>query len=772
MGKVRSKLLVVGSALLGFIAIATISSTSPPHALDAKAPSMEFSAGRAMRIIDLISKEPHPVGSMAHERVAAIIFEELKKLGITPYIQETVSGALTVGIHKVSSIRNIYAKIPGTGNSKAILLSSHYDSVAGSRGASDDGSGVATLLETARALKHSSALKNDIILLFTDAEEEFLLGAVVFTHSNPWKNQIGLALNFEARGSHGPSAMFQTTGNNGFLIKGLAKVAPYPIANSVVSSISKALPNETDLLVFKRSGLLGLDFAYADGLNRYHSYHDSAETIDPKSLQHHGSYALSLARYFGMLDLHSIQRPDLVYFDVFGKILIDYSQWFARVLGFLTLGAFIAVFLKYRKTRDSKKVSPLKLWIMALAPWLLVLIATGLYNALLSTIKDPSLFINYPTLFIWPYLLITVGIFLLLISRYEKNWGIQSLTFGTLYPWAALTLLTSLFAPTASYFFQWCLLSSLTAYVVRFTAASKKETPLKILGTFVVLIPAVFFSSGLAYGLFTMENGGGPALTALVVTLGLGLIIPVISFIPIEYRKRAGMGLIPIGIILGLILTGFCQFSGNKPQQSHIMYGVDVEKNQAFWFTQEHQPRWVEQFIRKDSEELPLPSFSPSIKPVRFSPAPLLNLLAPEIEVVSDQTENAVRNLVFKIHSKRNARCIQMWEETGIPISKTAVDGNVFKAFARFSPKIDRMIWEWMTSTQSKSEWKFNFCAVPSQGFTLAISLPAETRPVFRIVDETLGLPQFEHYKFLPRPPEVIPDMWSDRTLVSRTLKL
>jgi hypothetical protein len=46
-------------------------------------------------------------------------------------------------------------------------------------GASDDGSGVAALLETARALAIGTPLRNDVIFLFTDAEEVGLLGAAL-----------------------------------------------------------------------------------------------------------------------------------------------------------------------------------------------------------------------------------------------------------------------------------------------------------------------------------------------------------------------------------------------------------------------------------------------------------------------------------------------------------------------------------------------------------------------------------------------------------------
>ena len=71
------------------------------------------------------------------------------------------------------------------------------------------------MLETLRALKSSPPLKNDTVFLFTDGEEVGLLGATAFVKEHPWAKDIGVALNFEARGSSGPSFMFETSDGNG-----------------------------------------------------------------------------------------------------------------------------------------------------------------------------------------------------------------------------------------------------------------------------------------------------------------------------------------------------------------------------------------------------------------------------------------------------------------------------------------------------------------------------------------------------------------------------
>ena len=107
-------------------------------------------------------------------------------------------------------MENVLARIKGTNNSRAVLLVAHYDSVATSFGANDDGAGVVTLLETARALKSVDPLKNDVIFLFSDGEEVGLLGAKAFT-SHPWARDIVVFMNFESRGNTGPVVMFETS---------------------------------------------------------------------------------------------------------------------------------------------------------------------------------------------------------------------------------------------------------------------------------------------------------------------------------------------------------------------------------------------------------------------------------------------------------------------------------------------------------------------------------------------------------------------------------
>jgi Zn-dependent M28 family amino/carboxypeptidase len=164
--------------------------------------------------------------------------------------------------------KNIIAKIKGTSNTKALLLLSHYDSAphSSSLGASDDASGVATILESVRAyLYNKTQHKNDIIILFSDAEELGLNGASLFVTQHQWAKKVGLALNFEARGSSGPSYMLMETnqGNAKMVDAFSSGNVQYPVSNSLMYSIYKMLPNDTDLTVFREQGQIqGFNFAF------------------------------------------------------------------------------------------------------------------------------------------------------------------------------------------------------------------------------------------------------------------------------------------------------------------------------------------------------------------------------------------------------------------------------------------------------------------------------------------------------------------------------
>jgi acetylornithine deacetylase/succinyl-diaminopimelate desuccinylase-like protein len=204
---------IIVAIIIGAIAISLLQLQSP-KAVSSDSATTEFSAERAFSHLKEFAVSPHPLGSKEHDRVRDYLVQELETLGLAPEIQKVNSLNLPRTWVAGGMVENIVAKIDGTNSSKAIMLVAHYDSVTGGPGVADDGAGVAAILETVRALKETKPLKNDIIILLTDGEENGLLGAKAFVEEHPWVRDVGLVLNFEARGNEGPAFMFETSDNN------------------------------------------------------------------------------------------------------------------------------------------------------------------------------------------------------------------------------------------------------------------------------------------------------------------------------------------------------------------------------------------------------------------------------------------------------------------------------------------------------------------------------------------------------------------------------
>ena len=368
--------IFAGIFILGVLGL--IYFTMMPHwTSDEEGSLSEFSTKRALNQVEAISKQPHYVGSKEHEVVADYLVKELNKLGLETSIQE---GYTLSDWGNLVQSKNILARIKGTTGAKALLLLSHYDSAphSYSKGASDAGSGVATILESVRAFLYAKTPhKNDIIILFSDAEELGLNGAALFVTQHPWAKEIGLVLNFEARGSSGPSYMLMetNTGNAGLVKEFAAANASFPVSNSLMYSIYKMLPNDTDLTVFRELGnIQGYNFAFIDDHYNYHTAQDDINHLNKNTLAHQGSYLMPLLKYFSNADLSTMQTSeDYVYFTIpFTFISYPFSWIFPMMATALVL--FILLLFLGR----AKRILSLREIIKGFIPLLGSVIATGL----------------------------------------------------------------------------------------------------------------------------------------------------------------------------------------------------------------------------------------------------------------------------------------------------------------------------------------------------------------------------------------------------------
>ena len=390
-------LRLVGLALLA-IAIwflgATYTGQPVPKGLDA--PTTDFSAARADATLGrLLGPEvPHPISSAANAAVRDRIRAEFASLGVKTQVYRAFGcrQPASYGVFTCGTTEDIIANVaPGEG--RAIILMAHYDSVPAGPGASDDQSGVATVLETVRALKaRGMKTMHPIIALITDGEEGGLLGAASFLDNPAFAARVGAAVNVEARGNQGPSLLFQTSAGDGPLIDLYARNVPEYTTGSLMSLIYRLLPNDTDLTLFIRRGFISFNFAFVGNVAGYHTPLDLRKNLSLSTLQQHGDNLLGVASGLTRTDFAALKGNDAIYLSVLGIVLPRMPVAWALPLAVLALALVLLTWLLTRGDALSIGRSA-RVIAMPLAAVLgSVALGWGLFEvtALISGHSDPS----------------------------------------------------------------------------------------------------------------------------------------------------------------------------------------------------------------------------------------------------------------------------------------------------------------------------------------------------------------------------------------------
>ncbi|MET0647795.1 MAG: M20/M25/M40 family metallo-hydrolase [Pyrinomonadaceae bacterium] len=769
--RAASEAALGGLILLILLLLAAVSlyALHGPAAVGSGAPPTEFSSARALRHVAAIAERPRPVGAEAeHGAARDYLLKELGAAGLSPQVQKTVGvNADLGGAVRAGAVENVLARLGGTSNTKAVLLVAHYDSVSTGFGASDDGAGVGALLETARALKAGPVPKNDVIFLFTDGEEVGMTGARAFVDEHPWRRDVGVALNFEARGNSGPSIMFETSPNNGWLVEQYAQAAPRPVGNSLAYEIYRLLPNDTDLTVFKRAGYPGLNFAYIDGPAHYHTALDTVARLDERSLQHHGVTALALARRFGELDLRDVARPDAVYFDLFGATLVNYSGrwvWPLAVLGALLFGGLFVYGLRRGRLSLGGTAGGFAAFLLSLvvAP----LVATGVWrlvSSLLHKGATPPLGVVYNSgTYLLGFAALTVGVTAALYALFGKRVRTANLTAGVLFGWVLLLLLSSALLPGASYLFTWPLLFSLIAWGAALAASDERAVRAgRLLLGAVCAAPGIVLFAPTVYQVFVGLTLEAIGTVMVVVALLLSLLVPHLS-----WRGAAGRWLLPGGAALcGVVLLAAGLFnsraSAETPDLDQLFYGLNGDTGRAVWASLDRrQDEWTREYLSPQPPLGPASDFLSPESRFRFpqTPAPAIPLPAPVVSVLADRQEDGARQLSLRITSPRGASGLAVYVDSKAEVVAASLNG---KPAAGESP----------AARARRGRWGLVYTGLPPEGIELALTFKADEPLKLRVVDQSAGLPQVPGASFRPRPEQIIPapHPLNDSTLVTKT---
>ncbi|HSU84215.1 MAG TPA: M20/M25/M40 family metallo-hydrolase, partial [Thermoanaerobaculia bacterium] len=425
---------------------------APPAPRPSGAPSGDFSAARARALLtDLASGDtPRPAGSAPAARTRERAAAELRRLGYA--VREEEANACNE-IGSCRSVRNLVAELPGREPGSAVALVSHYDSVAAGPGIADDLSGVAATLEVARALKAGPPLRHAVLFLIDDGEEEGLLGARAFVMQSLDAARVKAVVNLEARGTSGPSLMFETGRDNAEAVALFARAVPHPRASSLFPLAYDLLPSLTDFSIFKHRGVTGFNFAFIGDPARYHSPLDTLANLSSASLQHQGENALATVRALADTDLDRPRRGSSVFFDVLGLRVFAWPVAWGPLLAAVPLMLSVVTAVKLHR-RSLVTVAGVARGLLAW--WAVPVLAAVAGLALSFALRLAGLRALWPAhgvLVQAAFWLLASAVTLLVTHGLRRQEFLGLWTGGSLV-WALLGLMTALLLPGASYLFM------------------------------------------------------------------------------------------------------------------------------------------------------------------------------------------------------------------------------------------------------------------------------------------------------------------------------
>ena len=764
MKKTYTPLLSV--LFLGAILLWIYLSLMPRWLSDDAVPLSDFSTKRALEHVEVLSKEVHYTGSAGHENVSSYIESELKKLGLEVYIQEGTSFSDWGNLVKA---KNIMARIKGSANTKALLLLSHYDSAPHSYsfGAADDASGVATILEGLRAFAYSKTPhKNDIIVLFTDAEELGLNGAALFVTQHKWASEIGVAVNFEARGTAGPGYMLMETNNgNSAMVDAFAAASPkYPVSNSLMYSIYKMLPNDTDLTVFREQGKIqGYNFAFIDNHFNYHTSQDDYAHLSPETLSHQGTYLMPLLHYFADADLKNLNsNDDQVYFNTpVGFIHYPFSWTFPLVATAVVLFLFLVfVGMGKRILVPSEMGKGFLLFFGALLTtvaiaffgWKIILEFYPQYNDILQ---------GFPYNghdYIAAFILLSIAVSFLFYWTANNEGKVLNYTVAPLLIWLLISLAAAVFLPGAGFLIIPVLFTLLMFgwFVVSQSSGKALNLLLSVPALFIVAPFIVMFPIGLGMKIL--------AATAALTFLLFSLLLPVFGMFGKKGLWSAACFIAAIAFLIHAHLNSDYKPGSAKPNS--LVYFYDSDKEAAIWASYDLSlDDWTQNYLTdkpadgRSLEQYPL--YSKYGTKFNFTTEALVrDLPAPQVEFLRDSTGGTQRYVKIRITPNRKVNRYDIFADEKMQLHNLV--GNGAKPLGQKGSLYLR-----------KGKKILSYYVVNNEPLILEFSIPVFSKFDMTLLESSFDLMSNPAFRMTPRPKNKIPMPFelNDAVILKKSIK-
>ncbi|MEU3554836.1 M20/M25/M40 family metallo-hydrolase [Streptomyces fragilis] len=725
--------LLLAVVLAALLPVFHLERTPAPAPADASATA--FSATRAQEHVERIASAPRPVGSAAHARVRDNLLRELRELGLKPVVHRGVGFDTTSGAAMAAPVENIEATLPGADPTGRVLLVAHYDSVETGPGATDDGHGVASLLEIARALRAGPAPRNDVTLLLTDGEELGMIGAHAYTDAG----RLGdadrtVVLNLEGRGSAGRVVMFETGAHSAGLVPALTDRVP--VTTSLAYEVYRLLPNNTDFSVFREAGATGMNFATVDGSANYDNPTDDLAHASEASLQDMGDTALAATRRLGAADIPAIRKADAATYFTLGGTLVRYPAGLVLPLAAGALAACAAATL-FAARRRRVRVRAVLTGAATVPVPLLAAAAVGWAGWHLLGLLRPDL----------------TGFSFGDSYRSELTaTGLAALTAAAVWTWAAvvrrrrgalelgaavtlwltlLTLLTAVFLPGASYLFLWPALTGAAGLALG--ARLPEESPWRGPCSALAAVPAAALLAPVALLLFRTVG-----LALVLVPLVLLALLALTAVAPFTGRARgrslalrAGLAsLVAVAVTAaGAVRDGV---DARHPAQVSLLYTVD-DGGRARWVSSGRGAHeWADAHV-PDGPRVLEDEFPELRDPVewRTGTAPAATVATPTLKVLGTRRIGDDREVTMVLGATGGtATQLMLYADTRSATVEGATVGG------RTLPGGDNRI-----SADGRWTWGFLHAAPPAEGVRLTLRISGDGPLALRLLARSPGFP-------------------------------
>ncbi|HEX6183320.1 MAG TPA: M28 family peptidase [Pyrinomonadaceae bacterium] len=691
-----------------------------------------FSAERAMAHVEALAAKPRPAGSAAHRAAREYIVTALREgAGLEAETRMAAATSTRYGLpYDAARVHNVVATIRGADRSRRIVLVAHYDTVLTSPGAGDDAAGVATLLEAARALAVEYGGGPDVTLLFTDAEEVGAVGAEAFLASGGLDPGRTTVLNFDARGTGGPCALIETAGDEGRLVRAVARSGAPVAASSLAPTLARLHGVGTDFRPFREAGAGGLNFAIVDGVARYHTPADAPPALDRESLRRQGEAAVRLVRALG--DGAEDGPGPVSYFNAPWAGLIVYPRFFdliAAALATALVAFWVAASVRRGHTSWAGLAASVLAAVVAVALAAVACHAGWWLVRALGAGPAPGLADPYdPAPYRLAVVLLAAGT-ALGVARAARQVGVKApLGFLPAVGVAALWGL-ALKLPGAAY-----LLAVPLPFVALHAVASgggRGAAVARAVGAAAASLPVAVVWAPVPYALLAGLRLSAAWAAGAVVAFAVLLCASVFERARFAVDGRLAAALVALAAVAAGVGASRAGASPRTPRPVSVAYALDADAGRAFRVSDRESSGGPEDAIFADA--LPvgvLPRFlgEDGVFKRAAAAAPLV-VPGPEVALIADAAGDGRRYLTVRVKSRRGAPWLHVLVETGKVIG-AAVDGRAFDESAGGAEAAGGVV------------WGFRHIGVGDEGFELKLAVDPSAGPVrLTVIDQSPGVP-------------------------------